>query len=387
MTSMVRHSLHTLPPPTQPTTDTPAIDMLDEFSATKLDTPAPAAPSAPTTSGPGRPSTQPTAAGATASSTAEEDEFAAQLQAGMAEMLRELEANPELAAQFEAMMGGALPGMPGAPAPASSSAPSAAKIPSVKPASASASATTAPLNSATDDFQSTIRRTMERMQSSSASADRAGPSPLNNGGAGSEDDVLAALLAQMGAAGSEGEAGGDDAFSKMLLGMMEQLTNREILYEPMKELQTKFPAWLAERAPGAAKAGEVDEGEMARFREQARLVGEIVARFERRGYSDGNAADREFIVERMQQVSSFGVKGLAVCVHACVLMSGGVDAGCWGAAAGAGGGYGLGAGDDGRSRRWVPAAVMSVEVLVGGESKTARWGMCCRYCACTASYS
>jgi len=30
----------------------------------------------------------------------------------------------------------------------------------------------------------------------------------------------------------------------MLLGMMEQLTNKDILYEPMKELDDKFPDWM-----------------------------------------------------------------------------------------------------------------------------------------------
>lgn len=213
----------------------------------------------------------------------------------MAEMLRELEANPDLAKQFEAMMGGALPGLS-----ASGASASVSTVPVTAPAS---SVTTAPAPAGAakpgeDTFQETIRRTMERMQSSSASAARA-----SDTAATSEEDMMAALMAQMGAGGMGDGEGGDDAFSKMLLGMMEQLTNKDILYEPMKELQTKFPAWLAERGQGGAKKGEVAEDEMTRYREQARLASEIVGRFERRGYSDGNAADREYIVERMQKVS------------------------------------------------------------------------------------
>ena len=94
--------------------------------------------------------------------------------------------------------------------------------------------------------------------------------------------------------GADGE--GDDTFSKMLLGMMEQLTNKEILYEPMKELDTKFPGWLEQNKGKLAKEDE------SRYNTQRALVREIVDRFDRAGYSDDNAADREFIVERMQRV-------------------------------------------------------------------------------------
>ncbi len=112
---------------------------------------------------------------------------------------------------------------------------------------------------------------------------------------------MASLLKELqNGAGGEG---GDDAFSKVLLGMMEQLTNKEILYEPMKELSTKYPAWFEENTTGAKK-GTLSKEDLDRYREQQRLVGEIVGRFEKKGYSDDNAADREYIVERMQQVST-----------------------------------------------------------------------------------
>ena len=92
-------------------------------------------------------------------------------------------------------------------------------------------------------------------------------------------------------------AGGEEEFSKMLMGMMEQLTNKEILYEPMKELHDKFPAWLA---ANREKTGAED---LKRYEDQHALVNEIVARFEASTYTDSNAADREYIVERMQKVS------------------------------------------------------------------------------------
>lgn len=102
---------------------------------------------------------------------------------------------------------------------------------------------------------------------------------------------MAGLLKEM-------EAGGkpDDEFSKVLLGMMEQLTNKDILYEPMKELHDKFPEWIENNRKS------VPEPDMKRYQEQQNLVTEIVAKFEAHDYTDENAEYREYIVRRMQQV-------------------------------------------------------------------------------------
>jgi len=112
-----------------------------------------------------------------------------------------------------------------------------------------------------------------------------------------EDDLLAEMMKAMAASGLDGGEGSEEDFSKMLLGMMEQLTNKEILYEPMKELHDKFPDWMANNN------GKVPEEDMKRYIEQQTYVREIVGRFEAKGYSDDNAKDREYIVERMQNVS------------------------------------------------------------------------------------
>lgn len=158
-------------------------------------------------------------------------------------------------------------------------------------ASTSAPAVGAGASTDTDaSFQETIRRTMERMQTSGDQATAAAT-------AGGSDDFMAELLKQMqGEGGLEGE-GNDEELSKMLMGMMEQLTNKEILYDPMKELNEKFPAWLEKNKDATSK------DDLARYEEQQSLVKEIVAKFEEPTYADSNAADREYIVDRMQKVS------------------------------------------------------------------------------------
>ena len=151
----------------------------------------------------------------------------------------------------------------------------------------------------TASFQDTIQRTMQRMQASGEQATAAAVTAEDT-----NDDILAQMLRQMQDGGSSGggEAGAasgdtEEEFSKMLLGMMEQLTNKEILYEPMRELHDKFPAWMEK------SRDTVSKDDLRRYEEQQVLVAEIVARFEEKGYSDSNAAHREYIVERMQKVS------------------------------------------------------------------------------------
>ncbi|KAI9843886.1 MAG: Peroxisome chaperone and import receptor [Sclerophora amabilis] len=281
-------------------------DMLDEFSATKIDN-----EDAPSASGPGRPTGSESTATAAAPhlpASGEEDDFTKQLQTGMADLLGELDSSSDMQQQFEKFMkefsdaagpaaeSHATPGAP-EPAPAPKQRPTSTHSNPADPASTSS---TAAATEAT--FQETIRKTMQRMQDSGAQASAAAASSSDNGGG--DDDILAEMLKQMqqqSGGGGDGGLGSEEDFSKMLLGMMEQLTNKDILYDPMKELHDKFPAWLRDHDGDAVPADD-----LKRYREQQALVGDIVARFEKEGYSDDDAKDREFIVERMQRMQAAG---------------------------------------------------------------------------------
>jgi peroxin-19 len=259
-----------------------ASDMLEDFSALKTESKKPDVPS-----GPGRPASaagttekQPDAEEAALDDFMSDDDFAKQLQDGMAEMLGNIGNPAEMKDEFEKIFGAiaAAAGTDDLPLPAA-------------PTGASASSSTAlPTfgNPKEPDFQETIRRTMERMQASGEQATAAATE------AGS-DDFLADLLKTMQAGGGEGS---EEEFSKLLLGMMEQLTNKDILYEPMKELNDKFPAWMEKNKD------KVSAEDLKRYEEQQVLAKEIVVKFEEPTFSDANAKDREYIVDRMQKVST-----------------------------------------------------------------------------------
>ena len=239
--------------------------MLDEFSTTKLDDAKHVAPAKPDPAQAQKPQEPDTSEAAT-------EEFSRQLQEQMAALMGGMEETPEMKKEIQALMqelGSAAD--PGAPLGTSKDPKAAASTPGVE-----------------EPFQDTIRKTMERMQASGEQATAAAKSD-------DPGDILAQMMKEMQKGGLEG-AGSDEGFNKMLMGMMEQLTNKEILYEPMKELHDKYPAWIE------TNKAKTNADDMKRYMEQQSLVNDIVGRFEKKDYSDDKAADREYIVERMQQV-------------------------------------------------------------------------------------
>ncbi|KAI0811346.1 Pex19 protein family-domain-containing protein [Xylaria sp. FL0064] len=262
-------------------------DMLDEFSTVKLSSKTDV-PKATTAASAASASAGP-ATGDGALDTEDsipdidgfsEEDFQKQLQAGMAELMGDLEGSAShMQAQFENIFKGL-----GASATTDSSQESGS-IPKTAEGMAAELSQDA-------SFQETIRRTMERMQASGDQATAAATAE------GSEDDFIAEMMKAM--KDMPGGDGGEEDFSKLLMGMMEQLTNKEILYEPMKELNEKFPGWMEKNKDTLAK------DDLKRYQEQQVLVGEMVAKFGESTYSDSNAADREYIVDRMQKMQAAG---------------------------------------------------------------------------------
>ncbi|KAH8160497.1 hypothetical protein CIB48_g7752 [Xylaria polymorpha] len=282
-------------------------DMLDEFSSVRLGSkpgvPKTTAPATAPASIASASVDQATADGALDAENSlpglddfSAEEFEKQLQAGMAELMGDLEGSvsgalaltsfllltklqPDLQAQFENIFKGL-----GA-AEATGSNDESTSIP------LSTEAMAADL-SQDASFQETIRRTMARMQASGDQATAAATAE------GSEDDFIAEMMKAM--KDMPGGDGNDEDFSKLLMGMMEQLTNKEILYEPMKELNDKYPGWMEKNKDTLSK------DDLKRYQGQQVLVAEMVARFEEPTYSDSNPADREYIVDRMQKMQAAG---------------------------------------------------------------------------------
>lgn len=183
----------------------------------------------------------------------------------------------------------------GSGAPAPGPAPGAsADAGAAKPAPPAPNAAPGSNGEPPESFNDAIQRTIERMKES---GDRATEAASTDDGL--SDDMLAQLLKAV-EAGASG-AGDDGDLTKMFMGMMEQLSNKEMLYEPMKDLDGKFGPWIEQNKTG----GKVSDEDMQRYESQARIVKQIVQKFEEPGYTDENPKCREYVWERMQEVSSF----------------------------------------------------------------------------------
>ncbi|CEL07991.1 Putative Microbody (Peroxisome) biogenesis protein peroxin 19 (Eurofung) [Aspergillus calidoustus] len=164
--------------------------------------------------------------------------------------------------------------------------------PASSTASASAS-TSAAAEAGSESFNDAIQRTINRMKESGDKATAAASED-------NTDDLVAQLLKAI-EAGSDG-VGDDGDLTKIFMGMMEQLSNKDMLYEPMKELDTKFGPWIKDNRG----EGKVSDADMERYEKQAALVSQIVAKFEEPGYTDEDAKCREYVWEKMQAMQAAG---------------------------------------------------------------------------------
>mmetsp|Transcript_23993 Transcript_23993/g.56625 ORF Transcript_23993/g.56625 Transcript_23993/m.56625 type:complete len:352 (-) Transcript_23993:135-1190(-) len=96
-------------------------------------------------------------------------------------------------------------------------------------------------------------------------------------------------------AGMEGDgAGGMDFDTDQFMdSMMEQLLSKELMYEPMKQINEKFPAWLE------TKKGELAPDEWDQRKRQSECFQKIVKAYE----SEQQAST---LVELMQEVQEYG---------------------------------------------------------------------------------
>lgn len=160
-----------------------------------------------------------------------------------------------------------------------------------QPKAASSSAAAGKSNKS---FEDTIRQTMSRLDESDTQAKTATQQSANK----SEEDMLAEMLKALDSGGGDG---GEDGISKMFLNMMQQLTQKDMLYEPMKELHDQYPDWLVKNQPPKLKQEDYD-----RYVKQSDIVRDITNKFEEPGYKDEDEKCRQYIWDKMQEMQAQG---------------------------------------------------------------------------------
>jgi len=136
-------------------------------------------------------------------------------------------------------------------------------------------------NESEDAFQKNVKEAMERLHRSDTDLQADASAP--------PEDELSAIL---------GSLGDDDSIQNLLEGMMGQLMGKDVLYEPLKELNDKFPSYLS------SNADKLSPSELARYRAQHTCASKIVALFEDSKYKDDDpkmAADIVTLMTEMQE--------------------------------------------------------------------------------------
>ncbi|RKO99662.1 hypothetical protein CXG81DRAFT_20286 [Caulochytrium protostelioides] len=172
------------------------------------------------------------------------------------------------------------------------------------------------------DFQTLISSTLSNLKSSQTRADQraavaASASAAGLGGleglegleglggleglANMSEPELEALLTKMealmggaggGAGGADGADGSDGA--GLADALLEQFMTRDLLYEPLKDLADRYPAWLDAHpgAPSAAPPGTAAQrDDHAQRTEQLRIIREILAVFDEADDADSDGGD------------------------------------------------------------------------------------------------
>ncbi|KAG0038830.1 Peroxisome chaperone and import receptor [Podila clonocystis] len=195
-------------------------------------------------------------------------EFQESMAMGMEELMREMSSNSEFQKTFDEMFKGMDLDLEkksvGAPTDSQAKAPEP-----------------------TGSFQDRITKTMDKLKDSSEQVEAQVAQD-------SEEALMAEMMKQM-----EGMAEGGD-FQNVLEGMMEQLMSKDILYEPMLDLQQKYPQWLQDNK------GKISESEFARYEKQYGYVNEIVAFFDKPEFDDKSDTQAKSVIELMQNMQDCG---------------------------------------------------------------------------------
>jgi peroxin-19 len=151
-------------------------------------------------------------------------------------------------------------------------------------ASASASA-----GVAGESFPDTIQKTLERMQESGEK--------ITIEAKTSQDKLIDASIARLMEMVNETAAnGGNFDVEQVFSDVIKEMSNKEMLYEPMKEYDAKYGPWLEENK--ATLSAE----DYANYEKQAEVIKRIVETFESKDYSDDKSECLTSIWDLMQQV-------------------------------------------------------------------------------------
>lgn len=147
-------------------------------------------------------------------------------------------------------------------------------------------------------FKDVISNTLDRLKESGTKIDS---NLKQEKEAQDSNDVLSQLLGQLvDGAGENGDMNfNEDGMDNAILNILNQMSSKEVLYTPMKEMQVEFTKWLEEHG----KEDQYKE-KMDIYRNQYALVNDLVNIYEREDYE--NEIFREDITSILDELEQLG---------------------------------------------------------------------------------
>ena len=124
-------------------------------------------------------------------------------------------------------------------------------------------------------FKSVVSKTLERLKENGSKVDSNLAQEEKQRG---PDDILTQLLNQLVEGADDADAG-EGGVDNAILNILNQMSSKEVLYQPMKDMHIEFTKWMDDNQ-------NQDNPSMERYTKQYDLVGQIVAVFERDTYTN-----------------------------------------------------------------------------------------------------
>ncbi|CUS20261.1 LAQU0S01e02630g1_1 [Lachancea quebecensis] len=128
-------------------------------------------------------------------------------------------------------------------------------------------------------FKDIVSNTLDRLKENSTKVDS---NLMEEKKKGNSDDILSQLLGQL----VEGDADDEEGVENAIKSMLNQMSAKEVLYHPMKEMHVEYTQWM-----DANSELEEHADKMPVYRQQFELVGRIVTIYECDDYEDNKYRD------------------------------------------------------------------------------------------------
>ena len=181
----------------------------------------------------------------------------------------------------------------------------------LKPSADHASAIDSALAALSAGAQNLQSKSNKSKSKKSSKPSAATPESVMPGFEGSMDDFLSKMMSefsqsQAGQAAGDGGAGSTDASASpasmdaMLDSMMAEMLSKEYLYQPMKDIDSRWPAWLAEQKP------KLSAKQFKDYESQAACFHRIVQLYESEPGTTSSRQINNKVMECMNELQDYG---------------------------------------------------------------------------------